>query len=214
MHLLHVSMHFLYVFLSLHLPFFFSFLHFLVEILSLQLVLWIVNSLSEIKTEKTSFRYYVFQDIVAKVIESVANIHSLFSIFSPCIVYRKVASRAQLVAEPIAEVFYYVDKVNFNYSVKNSTVDCKYLLFMSFQMIFLKNQLYWHFLYCFGFYLKKNLVEKVNIYNQQLNFWRNDWRLHNWCCRKPLLMIFKMSMKKKKMMLMYFDLLPKGSKIE
>ena len=96
-HFLHVSMHFFHVFLSLHLPFFFSFLHFLVEILSLQLALWIVNSLSEIKTEKTSFRYYVFQDIVAKVIESVANIHSFFKIFSPCIVYYKV----QLVAEPM-----------------------------------------------------------------------------------------------------------------
>ena len=96
-HLWHVSMHFLYVFLSSHLPFFFNFLHFLVEILSLQVVLLVVNSLSEIKTEKTSFRYYVFQDIVAKVIESVANIHSFFKIFSPCIVYCKV----QLVAEPM-----------------------------------------------------------------------------------------------------------------
>ena len=99
-HLWHVSMHFLYVFLSSHLPFFFNFLHFLVGILSLQLALWIVNSLSEIKTEKTSFRYYVFQHSVAKVIESVANIHSLFQIFSPCIMYCKVGSRAQLVAEP------------------------------------------------------------------------------------------------------------------
>ena len=71
------------------------------EILSLQVALLVVNSLSEIKTEKISSKYYVFQDIVAKVIESVANIHSLFSIFSPCIVYRKVASRAQLVAEPM-----------------------------------------------------------------------------------------------------------------
>ena len=79
-HFLHVSMHFLYVFLSLHLPFFFSFLHFLAEILSLQLALLVGNSLSEMKTEKISFKYYVFQDIVAKVIESVANIH-LFSLY-------------------------------------------------------------------------------------------------------------------------------------
>ena len=31
--------------------------------------------------------------------------------------------------ETIAEVFYYVNYVNVNYSVKNSTVDCKYLLY-------------------------------------------------------------------------------------
>ena len=30
---------------------------------------------------------------------------------------------------PKAEVFYYVNYVNVNYSVKNSTVDCKYLLY-------------------------------------------------------------------------------------
>ena len=29
----------------------------------------------------------------------------------------------------IAEVFYYINYVNINYSVKNSTVDCKYLLY-------------------------------------------------------------------------------------
>ena len=50
------------------------------EILSLQVALLVVNSLSEIKTEKISSKYYVFQDIVAKVIESVANIH-LFSLY-------------------------------------------------------------------------------------------------------------------------------------
>ena len=33
------------------------------------------------------------------------------------------------------------------------------------------------FFYCFGFNLKKkNLVEKVNIYYQQLNIWQNNWR--------------------------------------
>ena len=51
-----------------------------------------------------------------------------------------------------AEVFYYVNYVNVNYSVKNSTVDCKY----EFPDDFLNNQLYWHFLYYFGFYLKKS----------------------------------------------------------
>ena len=67
----------------------------------------------------------------------------------------------------------------------NSTVNL--FCFISFQMVFLNNQLYWHFLYCFGFNLKKKSCRKVNIYNQQLNFWWNNWRLHNWCCRKPRL---------------------------
>ena len=60
-HLWHVSMHFLYIFLSSHLPFFFSFLHFLLEILSMQSILWINFVFSEIKIEETSFRY-VIQD--------------------------------------------------------------------------------------------------------------------------------------------------------
>ena len=47
---------------------------------------------------------------------------------------------------------------------------------------------HWHFLYCFGFNLKKkNLVEKVNIYNQQLNIWWNNWHLHNWWSRRTRL---------------------------
>ena len=43
---------------------------------------------------------------------------------------------------------------------------------MSFQIFYLNNLQYWHFLYYFGFNLKKkseNPVEKVNTYNQQLN---------------------------------------------
>ena len=61
-------------------------------------------------------------------------------------------------------------------------------MFYGFQMLFLNNQIYWHFLYCFGFNLKKKkIVEKVNIYNQQLNIWRNNWRLHNWQCRRTRL---------------------------
>ena len=51
-HFWHVSMHLFHVFLSSHLPFFFSFLHFLDEILSLQSALWIDFSFSEIKTEQ------------------------------------------------------------------------------------------------------------------------------------------------------------------
>ena len=31
--------------------------------------------------------------------------------------------------------------------------------------VFINNQLYWRFLHCFDFNLKKNLVEKINIYN-------------------------------------------------
>ena len=41
---------------------------------------------------------------------------------------------------------------------------------------FLNNLQYWHFLYCFGFNLKKIFCRIVNIYNQQLNIWRNIWR--------------------------------------
>ena len=42
--------------------------------------------------------------------------------------------------------------------------------------VFLNNKLYWHFLYCFDFNPKKFLVEEINIYNQQLNIWRNNCR--------------------------------------
>ena len=34
------------------------------------------------------------------------------------------------VSASLAEVFYYVNYVNVNYSAKNLTVDCKYLLFL------------------------------------------------------------------------------------
>ena len=103
-HLWHVSMHFLYVFLSSHLPFFFNFLHFLVEILSLQVALLVVNSLSEIKTEKTFFRYFV--GIVAIVHNRISCKHPFFFlVFSPCIVYCKVASRAHLVANDFQNVY-------------------------------------------------------------------------------------------------------------
>ena len=33
----------------------------------------------------------------------------------------------------------------------------------------------------------KNLVENVNIYNQKLNIWWNNWRLHNWRSRRTRL---------------------------
>ena len=39
-----------------------------------------------------------------------------------------IPSRGSFSAS-LAEVFYYVNYVNVNYSVKNSTVDCKYLLY-------------------------------------------------------------------------------------
>ena len=46
---------------------------------------------------------------------------------------------------------------------------------------FIKESAILVFLYCFGFNLKKkNLVENVNIYNQQLNSWWYNWCLHNW----------------------------------
>ena len=73
---------------------------------------------------------------------------------------RKAPTMSQM--KILAEVFYYVYCVSINYSVKNSTVDCKIftLFFMSFQMVPLNNQLYWHFLYCFGFDLKKIFCRK------------------------------------------------------
>ena len=50
-------------------------------------------------------------------------------------------------------------------------------MFYEFPYVFLNNLQCWHFLYCFGFNLKKKkLVEKVNIYNQQLNIQQNIWR--------------------------------------
>ena len=42
----------------------------------------------------------------------------------------------------IAEVFYYVNYVNVNYSLKNSTVDCKYLLFLQDFLFRLKPKQY------------------------------------------------------------------------
>ena len=42
-------------------------------------------------------------------------------------------------------------------------------MFYEFPDVFLNNQLYSHFSYCFGLNLKKNHVQKVNIYNQELN---------------------------------------------
>ena len=37
--------------------------------------------------------------------------------------------------------------------------------------------------------IRKLIKNKVNIYDQQLNFWLNNWRLHNWRSRKPQLLI-------------------------
>ena len=54
-HFWHVLMHFFHVFSSSHLPFFFSFMHFLVEILSLQSNLWVDFSFSGMYVSKTCF---------------------------------------------------------------------------------------------------------------------------------------------------------------
>ena len=51
----------------------------------------------------------------------------------------KKKSEKQMTLPNTAEDYYYVNYVNVN-SVKNSTVDCKYLLY--FQMCFLNDQLY------------------------------------------------------------------------
>ena len=42
------------------------------------------------------------------------------------------------------------------------------------------------FLYCFGFNIKKKSPRKSK-YNQQLNMWQNNWRLHNWRSRRTRL---------------------------
>ena len=91
----------------------------------------------------------------------------------------------------IAEVFYNVNYVNVNYSVKNSTVDCKYLLFLQDFFFRLKPKQYKKCQYSWLFKktIWKLIKNKVNIYNQQLNFWLNNWRLHNWRSRKPQLLI-------------------------
>ena len=64
-----------------------------------------------------------------------------------------------------AEVFHYVNYVKVNYSVKNSTVDCKYLLY--FLLVY---QVYWHFLYCFGFNLKKKSCRKSKYLQSTVEF--------------------------------------------
>ena len=62
------------------------------------------------------------------------------------------------------------------------------------------------FLYCLGFNLKKKSCRIVNIYNQQLNIWRNNWRLHSWrsrTTRRPQLKYEKMCPKKQQHKISY-----------
>ena len=75
------------------------------------------------------------------------------------------------------------------YSVKYSTVDCKYLLFLQDFFFRLKPKQYKKCQYSWLFKktIWKLIKNKVNIYNQQLNFWLNNWHLHNWRSRKPQL---------------------------
>ena len=74
--------------------------------------------------------------------------------------------------EPIAEVFYNVNYVNVNYSIKNSIVGCKYLLFLQ-DFFFRLNQNSTknaNIADCLKKNIWKLIKNKVNIYNQQLNF--------------------------------------------
>ena len=41
----------------------------------------------------------------------------------------------------------------------------------------------------YGWPLKKKYCKKLNVCDPQLIFWRNNWRLHNWCSRKPWLFL-------------------------
>ena len=63
----------------------------------------------------------------------------------------------------LAEVFYYVNYVNVNYSVKNSTVDCKYLLFLQDFFLWIETKTVQKKIW-------KLIRNTVNIYSQQLNF--------------------------------------------
>ena len=77
--------------------------------------------------------------------------------------------------QTIAGVFYNVNYVNVNYSVKNSTVDCEYLLFFHHFLFRLKPK---QFKKCQYSLSVKIIKSKVNIYNQQLNFLLKSWHLH------------------------------------
>ena len=86
-----------------------------------------------------------------------------------------------------AEVFYDVNYVNINYSVKNSTADHKYLLY--FLRVSRCFSICYIGIFCtvLVLILRKDLLEIVNICNQQLN----NWCIHNWSCRKPRLFLFQ-----------------------
>ena len=64
-----------------------------------------------------------------------------------------------------AESFVSVNLFSDGFLSNNSTVNL--FCFISFQMFFL-SQLYWHFLYCFGFDLKKPCRKSKHL-QQQLN---------------------------------------------
>ena len=55
----------------------------------------------------------------------------------------------------------------------------KLLWFMSFQVDFFRQLAILSFSSSFGFDVKKIFIEKVNILNQQLNIWLNNWHLLN-----------------------------------
>jgi len=59
-------------------------------------------------------------------------------------------------------------------------------------MGFLNNQLYGHFLYCFGFNLEKKSCRKTKYLQSTVEYLQNNWCLHNWRCRKPQLINHKM----------------------
>ena len=53
--------------------------------------------------------------------------------------------------------------------------------------IFLNNQLYWHFLYCIGFNLKKISCRKSKYLKSTVEYWQNNWHLHNLPSRRTRL---------------------------
>ena len=81
-------------------------------------------------------------------------------------------------------------KIFSNFVAFSNFISFKYLLFLQDFFFRLKPKQYKNANIVNS--LKRNIWKliknKVNIYNEQLNFWLNNWRLHNWRSGKPQLM--------------------------
>ena len=101
--------------------------HWLIE-MSCEIVEWSIKIIMKLQ------RFWVHCDVFILLTgfnNQFRNYESLF--FKEFVVrlLKVVFSKKQVTNRDLqAEVFYNVNYVNVNYSVKNSTVDCKYLLFL------------------------------------------------------------------------------------